>query len=152
MGTELSRAHSGTILSDETWTGNRREVGSESFLNQRVAERLRETAELLEQQQANPFRVSAYRRAADTVAGLDEDVAERLEREGIEGLDALPGIGSALAQAIAQMVCTGRWASWSACAARSRPSSSSSWSRGSGRSSPVGSTSIWTSIPWKRWS
>jgi putative hydrolase len=97
-------------LSDETWTGNRREVGSESFLNQRVAERLREAAELLEQQQANPFRVSAYRRAAQTVAGLDEDVAALLEREGIEGLDALPGIGSVLAQAIAQMVRTGRWA------------------------------------------
>jgi hypothetical protein len=54
--------------------------------------------------------VSAYRRAAETVAGLDEDVAALLERQGIEGLDALPGIGSVLAQAIAQMVRTGRWA------------------------------------------
>ena len=79
-------------------------------LNQQVAQRLREAAELLEQQQANPFRVSAYRRAADTVAGLDEDIAALLERDGIEGLDALPGIGSVLAQAIAQMVRTGRWA------------------------------------------
>ena len=33
-----------------------------------------------------------------------------LEREGIEGLDALAGIGPVLAQAIAQMVRTGRWA------------------------------------------
>jgi putative hydrolase len=79
-------------------------------LNQQVAARLREAAELLEQQQANPFRVGAYRRAAETVAGLDEDVAALLEREGIEGLDALPGIGPVLAQAIAQMVRTGRWA------------------------------------------
>jgi DNA polymerase (family X) len=110
VGTELSRAHSGIILSDETWTGNRREVGSKSFLNQRVAARLREAAELLEQQQANPFRVSAYQRAAETVAGLNEDVAALLERGGIEGLDALPGIGPVLAQAIAQMVRTGRWA------------------------------------------
>ena len=79
-------------------------------LNQLVAERLREAAELLEQQQANPFRVSAYRRAAATVAGLGEDVAALLERQGIDGLDALPGIGPVLAQAIAQMVRTGRWA------------------------------------------
>ena len=79
-------------------------------LNLLVAERLREAAELLEQQQANPFRVGAYRRAAETVAGLGEDVAALLEREGIEGLDALPGIGAVLAQAIAQMVRTGRWA------------------------------------------
>jgi putative hydrolase len=79
-------------------------------LNQQVAERLREAAELLEQQQANPFRVNAYRRAAETLAGLDEDVAALLEQQGIEGLDALPGIGAVLAQAIAQMVRTGRWA------------------------------------------
>jgi DNA polymerase (family X) len=85
-------------------------TGMAGVLNQQVAERLREAAELLEQQQANPFRVGAYRRAANTVAGLDEDVAVLLEREGIEGLDALPGIGSVLAQAIAQMVRTGRWA------------------------------------------
>jgi putative hydrolase len=79
-------------------------------LNQQIAARLREAAELLEQQQANPFRVSAYRRAAETVAGLDDDVAAILEREGIEGLDKLPGIGRVLAQAIAQMTRTGRWA------------------------------------------
>jgi putative hydrolase len=71
---------------------------------------LREVAELLEQQQANPFRVNAYRRAAETLAGLDEDVAALLEQQGVEGLDALPGIGAVLAQAIAQMVRTGRWA------------------------------------------
>lgn len=81
-----------------------------SPLNRQIAQRLREAAELLEQQDANPFRVAAYRRAAETVAGLDEDVAMLLEREGIEGLDALPGIGPVLAQAIAQMVRTGRWA------------------------------------------
>jgi putative hydrolase len=85
-------------------------IGTRSPLNQRIAERLREAAELLEQQQANPFRVNAYRRAADTLAGLDEDVAALLEQQGIEGLDALPGIGAVLAQAIAQMVRTGRWA------------------------------------------
>jgi Helix-hairpin-helix domain len=99
-----------TVLSGEDRKAGRCEVGTASFLNQRVAERLREAAELLEQQQANPFRVSAYRRAAETVARLDEDVAVLLEREGIEGLDALPGIGPVLAQAIAQMVRTGRWA------------------------------------------
>ena len=54
--------------------------------------------------------MAAYRRAAGTVAGLNEHVAVLLERAGIEGLDALPGIGPTLAAAIAQMVRTGRWA------------------------------------------
>jgi putative hydrolase len=89
---------------------DRSQIRAGSALNQQIAARLREAAELLEQQQANPFRVGAYRRAAETVAGLDEDVATLLGREGIEGLDALPGIGPVLAQAIAQMARTGRWA------------------------------------------
>jgi hypothetical protein len=94
----------------DTEAADQRQIKAGGGLNRVVAERLREAAELLEQQQANPFRVSAYRRAADTVAGLGEDVAALLEREGIEGLDALPGIGPVLARAIAQMVRTGRWA------------------------------------------
>jgi Holliday junction resolvasome RuvABC DNA-binding subunit len=81
-----------------------------ALLNRQVAQRLREAADLLERQEANPFRVAAYRRAAETVAALPEDVAALLEREGIRGLDALPGIGPRLASAIAQMVRTGRWA------------------------------------------
>ena len=97
-------------MNDEKDNGIGTGPGAKGFRNQRVAERLREAAELLEHQQANPFRVAAYRRAAGTVAGLNEDVAVLLEREGIEGLDALPGIGPTLAPAIAQMVRTGRWA------------------------------------------
>jgi putative hydrolase len=78
--------------------------------NQTIADRLREAADLLERQQANLFRVGAYRRAADTVAALEEDAAALLAREGREGLEALPGIGRSLAAAIAEMVQTGRWA------------------------------------------
>ena len=63
--------------------------------NQAIAEKLQELADLLEQQAANPFRVSAYRRAARTVSGYEEPLADLAEREGIEGLDRLPGIGRA---------------------------------------------------------
>ena len=78
------------------------------MLNHQIAGRLREMAELLEQQRAHPFRVAAYRRAAETLVRLDDDLAVLLEREGIEGLDTLPGIGPVLGRAIAQMVRTGR--------------------------------------------
>lgn len=77
--------------------------------NQDIAARLREAADLLEQQGANRFRVNAYRVAARTVAGLPEDAAALLAREGLDGLVALPGIGRALAAAIAEMVRTGSW-------------------------------------------
>ncbi len=78
--------------------------------NRIVAERLREAADLLEQQQANPFRVRAYREAAQRIEQLDRDVGALLEEKGIEGLTELPGIGRSIAGAIAEMVRTGRWA------------------------------------------
>ena len=79
-------------------------------LNEQVAERLRQAADLLAEQQANPFRVRAYRRAADTIAELPEELADLVGKRGVEGLEALPGIGPSLAAAIAEMVQTGRWA------------------------------------------
>jgi putative hydrolase len=78
-------------------------------LNEGIAERLSEAADILESQGANRFRINAYRRAADTVAGLPKSVAEIAEKDGIEGLIALPTIGESIAGAIAQMIRTGRW-------------------------------------------
>ena len=77
--------------------------------NQAIAEKLLELADLLEQQNANPFRVTAYRRAAQTVAAHAEELSELAEREGAEGLDRLPGIGPSIARAILEMLRTGRW-------------------------------------------
>jgi hypothetical protein len=77
--------------------------------NARCADRLREAADLLEAQGANPFRISAYRKAADTVLELKEDLAELIDREGMAGLEALPGVGRGIASALLEMVRTGRW-------------------------------------------
>jgi DNA polymerase (family X) len=78
-------------------------------INARCADRLREAADLLEAQGANPFRVSAYRKAATTVLELPEDLAARVDREGLPGLEALPNIGRGIAAALLEMVRTGRW-------------------------------------------
>jgi hypothetical protein len=77
--------------------------------NARIARMLREAAGLLHQQGANPFRVSAYRRAADTVDSLPEDIGALAEREGFDGLVALHGIGRSFAAAIQEILRTGRW-------------------------------------------
>jgi hypothetical protein len=81
-----------------------------SELNRQIADRLRQAAQLLEDQSANPFRVRAYRRAAETVERLERDVVELFQERGLEGLDALPNIGASLSAAIAEMIRTGRWA------------------------------------------
>jgi DNA polymerase/3'-5' exonuclease PolX len=45
-----------------------------SASNQKIADKLRELVDLLEQQGANPFRVGAYRRAAETAAAHKEEL------------------------------------------------------------------------------
>jgi putative hydrolase len=77
--------------------------------NALVADRLREAADLLEQQNANPFRVRAYRSAADTIATLDEDIEQLAEQGGVEALVALPQVGKGIAAAIVEILHTGRW-------------------------------------------
>ncbi len=77
--------------------------------NQQVAEWLRQAAELLHAQGANPFRVGAYRKAADAVAACRGSLSDLLASHGRAGLDALPGIGPGIAAAIAEMLETGRW-------------------------------------------
>ena len=76
--------------------------------NRQVAERLEEMARLLEEQGANRFRVAAYRRGAEAVRQLGRPVGELVAAEGVEGLDAVPGIGPRLARVIRDLVTTGR--------------------------------------------
>lgn len=75
--------------------------------NQQLAATLEEVGALLEVQGANPFRVQAYRRAAETIRGLKGPVAEILQAEGIGGLMQLPRIGRSLAHAIEHLVRSG---------------------------------------------
>ncbi len=77
--------------------------------NAAIAAHLRRAAELLEQQDATPYRAQAFRGAAATIAGLDESVVDLVERAGAAGLLALPGVGRSIAAAVAEMVRTGHW-------------------------------------------
>jgi len=74
-----------------------------------IAERLRQAAGLLAAQGANPFRTSAYRRAADAIVSLDADVRDVADAGGIVALEAIPGVGPSIAGAVAEMLATGRW-------------------------------------------
>ena len=78
-------------------------------LNEVAAERLREAATLLAHQDDNPYRVAAYRRAADAVAVLGTDLRELLEAGGITALENIPGIGQRIAGGLAELARTGRW-------------------------------------------
>lgn len=76
--------------------------------NAQVADALDEVAQLLESQGANPYRVRAYRVAAEQIRNLKAPVSEILRAEGLSGLMQLPGIGRSLAHAIEHLVQSGR--------------------------------------------
>jgi DNA polymerase (family 10) len=74
--------------------------------NAEIARLLREMADVLELQDANPFRVRAYRNAARTVEELASPVAVMLDQDEAK-LRELPGIGEDLAGKIAEIARTG---------------------------------------------
>jgi hypothetical protein len=77
--------------------------------NRWLSGKLLDCADLLQEQQADNFRIAAYRRASDVLERLDEPVSRILAKGGREALEALPAIGSGIAGALAEMVATGRW-------------------------------------------
>ncbi|MCP4470397.1 MAG: DNA-binding protein [Gammaproteobacteria bacterium] len=76
--------------------------------NHEIATKLREIAQLLRAQKANPFRVNAYLHAGDTLDNLGRNVAELMQAKGIKGLVALPCIGEGIAHTIYEYIATGR--------------------------------------------
>ncbi len=76
--------------------------------NEAIAQRLEEAARMLTEQRANPWRIRAYERAAQTVRGLRQPVSRLIEARGRDALLELPGIGARLATAIEQLAKTGR--------------------------------------------
>ena len=74
--------------------------------NEDIAAIFDEMADLLEIEDANPFRVRAYRNAARSVRSLARELAEMVAQG--EDLTKLPGIGKDLAAKIVEMVHTGK--------------------------------------------
>ncbi len=70
--------------------------------NTEIADAFERLADLLELQEANPFRVRAYRNAARVIADHPRPLAD-LVAEGAD-LDKLPGVGEAIAEKITTLV------------------------------------------------
>jgi len=73
--------------------------------NSEIAQLFERLAILLELDNANPFRVRAYREAARVIAGESRPLATLAGEEGV--LESLPGVGKDLAQKIRDIVKTG---------------------------------------------
>ena len=62
--------------------------------NIEIADLFNEIADFLEVKDENPFRIRAYRRVAQALEGLSEDIAAIAERNALQDV---PGIGKDLA-------------------------------------------------------
>jgi len=67
--------------------------------NQKIAKILKETGELLEIKGV-AFKPRAYKKAAENLEKLDSDVSEIYQKDGIKGLEKIPGVGKSIAQKI----------------------------------------------------
>jgi hypothetical protein len=76
--------------------------------NAELGQVLDRIAELLHAQDANPFRVQAWRTAADALRSQDRPVRALFDEGGMQALDAIPGIGRGIASALRELIRTGR--------------------------------------------
>jgi len=72
--------------------------------NADIAARLEEVAQILSDQQANPYRINAYRTAARNVRDCPQPMSRILDEQGLTGLMRVPGVGERLARAIYQLI------------------------------------------------
>jgi len=86
--------------------------------NPRIAEIFSRIADILEIQGENPFRIRAYRRAAQTVENLSEDLSSYVKGDS---LVKLPGIGEDLASKIREYLKTGSISAYEVLKKKTRP-------------------------------
>lgn len=79
-------------------------------INEDIAGRFDETAQILGEQGANRFRVQAYQKAATVLRSMSKPVSEIFDADGVAGLERIPGIGRSLAQSIRAILVHGRLA------------------------------------------
>ena len=75
--------------------------------NQEIAKIFYEVADYLRTKEES-FRAIAYRKGADVIAYLEEDIKEIYRKGGVKELQEIPGIGESLAEKIEEFLKTGK--------------------------------------------
>jgi DNA polymerase (family X) len=83
-------------------------MAAKKIKNEEIADLLEQIADLLDVQEANRFRIQAYRDGAESVRTAENSIAQLARDEGEKGLQALPDIGEGIARVIYGYVQSGR--------------------------------------------
>jgi len=82
-------------------------MAEQTVTNEQIADVLDQIADLLEVQEANRYRIQAYRRAARTVRSQDASVTSMVRAGDSEALQELPNVGEGIAPIIESYARTG---------------------------------------------
>lgn len=77
------------------------------YTNKQLADTFTLIGDLLEIKGEIIYKILAYRKAADSLNELGRDVSDIWEEEGLQGLQAIPGVGKAIAEKIDELLRTG---------------------------------------------
>ena len=80
--------------------------------NESIARRFHRLAALMDIRGDDPFRLRSYRNAAEAIETWPTPLQKIAAEDGIAGLQAIPGVGKAIAGKIIELLNRGTFAAW----------------------------------------
>ncbi|HSB26646.1 MAG TPA: helix-hairpin-helix domain-containing protein [Pyrinomonadaceae bacterium] len=80
--------------------------------NSAIARRFYRLAGLMEIRGDDPFRLRSYRNAAEAIEVWPTPLKEIAEKEGMVGLQEIPGVGKAIAAKVIELLARGSFDAW----------------------------------------
>jgi DNA polymerase (family X) len=80
--------------------------------NAEIARRFHRLSALMEIRGDDPFRLRSYRNAAEAIEVWPTPLKEIAEKEGLEGLQEIPGVGKAIAGKVIDLLERGTFDAW----------------------------------------
>ena len=80
--------------------------------NEAIARRFYRLAALMELRGDDPFRWRSYRNAAEAIEVWPTPLKQIAEKEGVEGLQTIPGVGKAIAGKVIDLLARGTFDAW----------------------------------------
>lgn len=80
--------------------------------NQEIARRFYRLAALMDLRGDDPFKLRSYRNAAEAIEVWPTSMREIAEKEGVAGLQTVPGVGKAIAGKIVELLERGTFNAW----------------------------------------
>src|SRR5215213_10773362 len=80
--------------------------------NKEIARRFYRLSALMEVRGDDPFRLRSYRNAAEAIEVWPVSLKEIAEKEGVTGLQEIPGVGKAIAKKVIELLERGSFDAW----------------------------------------